>query len=167
MVRNHGFPCLLNGIMEKNHGKCPNHDHGKTPSFAKFTYSTLPHSTLPHSTIPFHHSTLLHSTLLHSTLLQISYAHYLIPYISNSTLPNLKLSYSILSHSTLTSPEYTIIAPHHPTHEYFQPPPPSPLCTHILTFISFQLIYSTCTWLWFIYNIYPLLGLLWCLPGIY
>ena len=28
MEKNHGFPCLLNGIMEKNHGKCPNHDHG-------------------------------------------------------------------------------------------------------------------------------------------
>ena len=24
MKKTHGFPCLLNGIMEKNHGKCPN-----------------------------------------------------------------------------------------------------------------------------------------------
>ena len=152
MVRNHGFPCLLNGIMEKNHGKCPNHDHGKTPSFAKFTYSTLPHSTLTHSTLP--HSTIPHYFIPHIFKFHMHITSFHISQIPHYLTSNYLIPYYLIPHS----PHQSIQSLHHIT--------PHMNTLYILTFISFQLICSTCTWLWFIYNIYPFLGLLWCFPEI-
>ena len=152
MVRNHGFPCLLNGIMDKNHGKCPNHDHGKTPSFAKFTYSTLPHSTLTHSTLP--HSTIPHYFIPHIFKFHMHITSFHISQIPHYLTSNYLIPYYLIPHS----PHQSIQSLHHITPHIFT--------LYILTFISFQLICSTCTWLWFIYNIYPFLGLLWCFPEI-
>ena len=107
------------------------------------------HITAFHIT-SFHHSTLLHSTyfqIMHITSFHISQIpHYL---TSNYLIP-----YYLIPHS----PHQSIQSLHHIT--------PHMNTLYILTFISFQLICSTCTWLWFIYNIYPFLGLLWCFPEI-
>ena len=114
MVRNHGFPCLLNGIMDKNHGKCPNHDHGKTPSFAKFTYSTLPHSTLTHSTLP--HSTIPHYFIPHIFKFHMHITSFHISQIPHYLTSNYLIPYYLIPHSPHQSIQS--LHHHHPTHEY-------------------------------------------------